>query len=276
MCRLFGVVSATPLRPLPELLGADLESFAALSEVHCDGWGVAYWNQTDDLVVHKAPEAARDSPAFHTATARAYTQAAILHLRRASPGMARVTVNTHPFSAGSVAFAHNGYFSPRPAVDDILGETWRRTCTGDTDSERFFALVLAEMGHAGPVLALARAAARIVAVAEVLSLNTLLLTHQAVYAFAYYDEEVITAHDEEVASYALRFRRGPDKVVVASSGWVQSTPVWETMGNGDILEVRRGTLETILHRNQVPADHGAAAGRLSDPRKAPERPAQGP
>ena len=49
------------------------------------------------------------------------------------------------------------------------------------------------MRHSGPVTALARAAARIYAVTDVISLNALLLTHQGLYAFASYDEEVCAA-----------------------------------------------------------------------------------
>ncbi len=251
MCRLLGVVSATPPRPLPDLLDGELDPFAALSVVHCDGWGIAHWNNTDDLVIDKAPEAARNSPAFRAAADGAHTQAAILHLRKASVDMANTGANTHPFTAGSVSFAHNGYFSPRGTVDELLRERSGRTCAGDTDSERYFGLVLAEMRHSGPVLALARTAARIAAVAEVVSLNALLLTHQALYAFARYDEDVITAQGGDPDSYVLRFRPGRDDVIVASSGWEQPTPQWEIIGNGTILEVRRGDLQTTVHRNQL-------------------------
>ncbi|MGI8752962.1 MAG: hypothetical protein ACR2MN_11745 [Acidimicrobiales bacterium] len=127
--------------------------------------------------------------------------------------------------------------------------------------------MLAELRHAGPVVAFARAAARTAAVGEVISLNSLLLTHEAVYAFACYGEEVIAAQDGDVDSNVLGFRPGPAEVIVASSGWEQSTPRWEMVGNGTILEVRRGSLETILHRNQWPARTLAGA---ADPPRAPE------
>jgi predicted glutamine amidotransferase len=249
MCRLLGVVSATPPRALPELLDGELEPFAALSSVHCDGWGIAHWNDTDDLVVDKAPEAASGSAGFATAAAKARTQAAILHLRKASAGMPTTKANTHPFAAGSVAFAHNGFFSPREKIDAMLDG---RGCEGDTDSERYFALVLAEMRHGGPVPALARAASRIAAATEVISLNAMLLTHQALYTFAYYDEKVIAATPgEDLDSYVLRFRPGPDDVIVASNGWDQPAPQWEVLGNGAILEVSRADLRTTVHRNPI-------------------------
>jgi len=250
MCRLLGVVSATTPRPLPDLLGAELEPFAALSSVHCDGWGIAYWNEADDLVLDKAPEAATGSAAFRAAVEGAHTRAAILHLRKASVGMANLPQNTHPFAAGSVTFAHNGYFSPLGPVDDLLRESSSRTCVGDTDSERYFGLALAEMRHHGPVLALSRAAARISAVAEVVSLNALMLTHQALYAFAYYDADVIAAQGGDPDTYVLRFRPGRDDVIVASSGWEQPTPDWEILAKGTVLEVRRDDLRTTVHRTR--------------------------
>jgi len=251
MCRLLGVVSLTPPRRLAELLDGELEPFAALSSVHCDGWGIAHWDEAESLVIDKAPEAAQDSHAFRVAVDGARTQAALLHLRKASVDMANTAANTHPFAVGSVAFAHNGYFSPRAAGDALLAESSGRPCVGDTDSERYFGLVLAEMRHHGPVLALARAATRISAVAEVVSLNALMLTHQALYAFACYDEGVITAQGGDIDSYALRFRPGRDDVIVASNGWDQPAPRWEVIGNGSILEIRRDDLRTTMHRHQL-------------------------
>ncbi len=257
MCRLLGVVSARSPRPLPELLDGELEPFAALSDVHCDGWGIAHRNAADDLVLDRAPEPARDSPAFRAAVQSARTGAAILHLRKASVGMANLVANTHPFIAGDVAFAHNGFFSPRAAVDDLLKDASGRVCAGDTDSERYFALVLAELRHHGPVLALARAASRIAAVTQVVSLNALLLTRQALYAFACYDEGVITAQGGHPDTYVLRFRPGRDDVIVASSGWQQPTPLWGIIDNVTILEVRRDDLKATMHRNLLePPDTG--------------------
>jgi len=262
MCRLLGVVSATPA-VIPELLGAELERFAALSSVHCDGWGIAYWDDAGNLVVDKAPEPATGSAAFRTAVGDARTRAAILHLRKASVGMPNLPDNTHPFTTGRVAFAHNGYFSPLGPVDDLLGDPPARPCAGGTDSERYFRLVLAGMQDEDPVAALARAATRIATVARVVSLNALMLTEDALYALAYYDEDVIAAQDGDAGSYVLRFRPGRDAVVVASSGWEQPTPDWEVLGNGAILEVRREDLRTTVHRADVqagPASGGPGSG----------------
>ena len=177
---------------------------------------------------------------------RPRTDAALLHLRKASVNMANSDRNTHPFLAGSVAFAHNGYLSPTSALDELVTEVGGRPSEGDTDSERYFSLVLAGLRGNGPVQALHEAANRIADAAEVVSLNCLLLTHDALYASARYDEKVIEAQDGDVRSYELRYRVTGDHVTVASSGWAQPAP-WTPLVNGQILEVRRRDLRTSVH-----------------------------
>lgn len=245
MCRLLGVVASCPAA-LPEHLRADLPAFTELSGIHCDGWGIAYWNDADDLVGVKYPEPARGSSRFAGAVAGARTDAALLHLRKASVNMANTVVNTHPFLAGSVAFAHNGYLSPLSELDRLVAEVGGRPSLGDTDSERYFQLVLAELRQHGPVEALHRAANRIADATEALSLNCLLLTHDALYASARYDEKVILAHNGDVESYQLRYRVTADEVTVASQGWAQPEP-WRLLANGQILQINRGDLRTSVH-----------------------------
>ncbi|HEX8095605.1 class II glutamine amidotransferase [Jatrophihabitans sp.] len=245
MCRLLGVVSAAPGN-LAEQLGADLDRFAGLSQTHCDGWGMAYWNAEDDLVTAKYPEPAQGSRRFRAAAEAARTDAALLHLRKASKNMANVMDNTHPFHAGDVAFAHNGYLTPLSALDELVRERGGRPSVGATDSERYFNLVLAGLGGDGVVQALHEAAELIIDAAEVVSLNCLLLTRDALYASARYDEKVILARGEELELYELRYRVTPDHVAVASSGWPQPAP-WAPLRNGEILEVRRHDLRTSVH-----------------------------
>ena len=245
MCRLLGLLSASPGN-LAEQLGTDLDRFAALSQTHCDGWGIAYWNTEDELVTAKHPEPAGNSERFRAAVEAAHTDAALLHLRKASKNMANVPDNTHPFVAGSLAFAHNGYLSPLSALDDLVAEVGGRPSVGGTDTERYFNLVLASLRGGGPVQALHQAADLIAGAAEVVSLNCLLLTPDALYASARYDEKVVLARGEELANYELRYRVTPDHVAVASSGWPQPAP-WAPLRNGEILEVRRRDLRTSVH-----------------------------
>lgn len=247
MCRLLGVV-ANHTADLGELLGAELDPFRKLSSVHCDGWGIAYWDASDNLVSDKRPEAALNSAAFDAAVGAASTDAALLHLRKASPGMPNGAANTHPFVAGSIAFAHNGQIQPVSALDEVLDRLGGDPPVGDTDSERYFRIVLALLRDCGPVEALDRAIAAIVAAADFISLNCLLLTHDALYAAARWDDAAVAAKGDDPDTFTLRFRPRPDSVLVASSGWEQAAPIWEVLGNGQLLEVRRGDLRTTVHR----------------------------
>ncbi|MGN6130176.1 MAG: class II glutamine amidotransferase [Nocardioidaceae bacterium] len=249
MCRLLGVVSRDAA-PLTDTLSSDLEPFAALSSIHCDGWGMAYWDADDDLVVDKAPEAARGSERFWTAAKEASTDAAVLHLRRASEGMVPEERNTHPFAAGSVAFAHNGFFSPAARVEHEMLQRGGRPPQGDTDSERYFGMVLAAMHDESPVQALQSTAERITKLSdELVSLNALLLTQQALYAFSYWDETVPPRPEAGTATYELMFRVNDDAVTVASDGWEPLGPRWERISNGMVLEVSREDLRVRLHRS---------------------------
>jgi len=257
MCRLLGVVSATA-QPLTALLRDDLAHFTALSSTHCDGWGVSHWDGEGELALSRAPEVAQSSDAYHRAVADAHTDAAVLHLRKASVGMVNTELNTHPFVAGQVAFAHNGWASDAAALDAALLDADGPACRGTTDSERYFGLVLAAMRRAAPETALTAVAARLQATMPVESLNCLMLTEDSLYAFSSYDDARPTATGRNpVETYQLGFRTTADSVVVASSGWEHSAAPWELLPNGQVLQVHRRSLHLTVHR--VPPAHALEA-----------------
>ena len=261
MCRLLGVVTSRPA-PLAELLADDLDQFRALADEHCDGWGIAHHPAhhqadhptgrpaagRDTPVVHRSPRHALDGTAFTDAVAAGRTAAALLHLRKASAGMAVTPANTHPFTGDGVALAHNGFFTPRAAVDALLPDGGAG-CAGDTDSERYFALVRDRLardpGRLPPHLALRDAGVTISAVAQVESLNALLLTPDALYAYARYEPQVVAARGGDAHSYGMAYRLdhtrdGAWRLVVASNGWEQPSPAWRPLPNGSVLEATRG------------------------------------
>jgi len=247
MCRLLGVVSTETLR-FTESLSGELGPFTELSSVHCDGWGLAAWDAADDLIVRKHYGPALEEPALLAECARMSTDAGLLHLRKASAGLPVSLANTHPFAAGSVAFAHNGFFPPTAAIDELLSDMDAEPPAGETDSERYFKLVLALMRTNGPVSALVRAGALISERVDVVSLNALMLTNQALYAFSRYNPPPGPEPDPDPASYEMRFRISERDVVVASSGWDQPSPAWELLASGTVLEVRRHDLCVSVHR----------------------------
>jgi len=160
MCRLLGFV-AQPPTTLGHLLGADLASFTELSMKHGDGWGVA--TPTDTGVdVCKSTEAARTSRGFTTLAREHVADAGMVHLRWATLGLVTEWDNTHPFTDGRVAFAHNGSISPPAALDGLIAPDLLDQRRGDTDSERYFLVLLTHLrATPGPRDALAATIAEV-------------------------------------------------------------------------------------------------------------------
>jgi hypothetical protein len=84
-----------------------------------------------------------------------------------------------PFVAGTHAFAHNGYFLPCTAIDDLIDPDLLAVTSGDTDSERYFLRIRTLLRDHDPATAIALATADIRARATFASLNCLLLTDDA-------------------------------------------------------------------------------------------------
>ena len=138
MCRLLGVVTRTP-QPLADGLGELTAAFTELGREHRDGWGIAAWSgQEAGPRIVKDTEPAAASPLWDAALTGTRSDAALLHLRLAGPGLPVVPGNTHPFTAGALAFAHNGYISPYDALDDLIDADLLAGAGGGTDSERYF------------------------------------------------------------------------------------------------------------------------------------------
>ncbi|WP_034091769.1 class II glutamine amidotransferase [Streptacidiphilus albus] len=245
MCRLLGVVSRGP-RPLTDTLSGLLDPFTALSCEHADGWGVAAWRD-GELSVAKDTSPAHASKAYAQALSPA-TDAALLHLRKASPGLPVTPGNTHPFTAGTLAFAHNGGFSPEHALDGLIDAEILRGGVGSTDSERFFLRVLTRLRSTDPdpVDAIARTAADVRAHASFSSLNCLLLTQDALYAYAEEDPESEASRRRGPDFFPLWYRARQDSVVVASSG-IGAGDGWQVLPYGQVLEIRRADLRVSTH-----------------------------
>ena len=77
----------------------------------------------------------------------------VAHVRYASTG-AHTVANTHPFELDGRLFAHNGVVRGLDAMDARLAELGAESLVaGETDSERVFALITAEVRrHCGDVV----------------------------------------------------------------------------------------------------------------------------
>jgi predicted glutamine amidotransferase len=267
MCRFLSVVSSFPT-PLPDLLGDNLAHFTELAAEHGDGWGVSYWDGRKVSCV-KEHRPARASAAFARAVGRITTDAAVLHIRLATPGSPITLQNTHPFVGDSTAFSHNGDFSPADAVDQLIDPRLLAEAKGNTDTERYFLLIRTYLRRGDPAAAIALAADDIRSQAKVSGLNCMLLTSAALYVYAGSDPQSEVSQRRGPDYFRLVFRNGPDRVLVASTGWPQPPAQWNPLEDGEVVEIRRGSLRaTRLRARPVAAPVGLIRQRMPFDREA--------
>ncbi len=258
MCRLLGYC-AREGAALADLIGDNgLGQFVALSELHGDGWGMAWYEGTDrddtGPVIRKSPLSA-DEPEFEKLARQPLGDLGLVHLRWATPGLAVNDHNTHPFSYGSYAFAHNGAVHPQHRLPEILAPSWEARVAGTTESERYLLAIMSRLpAHGGDVVAaIADAASDIERRFAPNSLNAILLSPQYLYGICWHDRAKVPAaklrergyedRPEEIAAYFdLACLTGTDAVVVASSGWSQAG--WTPVPNRHVVVVERTTLNT--------------------------------
>ena len=142
MCELLGICVEQPVR-----LSLGWDEFALHGSRRAgnpDGWGVAYFAHRDVLLLRE-PGPAAESPMVKFLAAHAPPSRQIIsHVRRATTG-GRSLENTQPFvhrlAGRAHVFAHNGHVTDTALCDD---NPFLRPL-GETDSERLFALLLADM-----------------------------------------------------------------------------------------------------------------------------------
>lgn len=248
MCRLLGVVAREP-GVLGDLLAEDLAPFLALACEHGDGWGTAWLTRRGTVESVKEPASAEGSELCARTVRTVTTDAALLHLRMASPQFPLVPGNTHPFGDDALAFAHNGFFWPGSCLDATIGAELLAGAEGGTDSERFHLAVRRRVDEGlHPAKAILAVADEIRTRADgFASLNCLLLTPEALFAFTAHDPESEVVGRRGPDFFAVGYRRTAESVVVASTGWPQPWPDWTTLPEGHVLEVRRHDLATVVH-----------------------------
>lgn len=146
---MFGLVATQPVA-LGPLLVEGAGSLRALSEEHCDGWGVATHDAPSGWSIEKHTARAAACPRFAEVAGRARTRHAIAHIRKATIGGV-LRVNTHPFVRGRYVLAHNGTIKHVAAFGPRTSAARLAEIEGSTDSERFFAFLLTRVDDAGEV-----------------------------------------------------------------------------------------------------------------------------
>ncbi|MCV7227979.1 class II glutamine amidotransferase [Mycolicibacterium komossense] len=244
MCRLLGVVAATPISIADAVGEAVLKDFVALTKIHGDGWGVACADQVGAVPhVEVSAGTALGDPEFDVATHELRSAAAVVHLRWATNGLAVEPQNSHPFLADGLAMAHNGSIKPMALLDDLLEPAFAAELRGTTDSERYFALIRQyRRGATNLAEAVRRAVAALRQIYPDASLNALILGEdQLIVVHAHARSRLLDEDIEEISAtdlpqehledyFSLRIARPADGVIVVGStgfgdlGWAPVPP----------------------------------------------------
>lgn len=154
MCRLFGFRSAIPSQVHRSLLAAE-NALGTQSNLHPDGWGVAYYVDGAPHVTRN-PSAALGDQLFHRLSGVVSSQTVLAHVRKATRG-GKTVLNCHPFQYGRWVFAHNGdipdFDRYREKLVECVSSSLRRFILGETDSEVVFFMLLTELQKGGPLVA---------------------------------------------------------------------------------------------------------------------------
>ena len=215
MCRLFGLTAGNSrVRATFWLLDAP-DSLEAQSHRNVDGSGIGFFDAAGVPVVDKQPEPAfRDEEFIHEAR-QAESSAFVSHVRWATAG-GRTLQNTHPFVMHGRIMAHNGGFGELPRLEEQLG-SYASLVQGDTDSERYFALITQQAdAHGGDVGAgITAAASWIGANLPVSALNAIVAAPGELWALRYPGQHAL--HILERQARASRTPSGDKGLHVRSS-----------------------------------------------------------
>lgn len=247
MCRLFGLNSGhTRVRATFWLLDAP-DSLEAQSHRNVDGSGIGYFDANGAPVIDKEPEPAFEDPAFLHAARDCESETFVAHVRLASTG-GRTMANTHPFTMNGRIFAHNGGFGELGPLEQRLGD-YLDLVQGDTDSERFFALITKETDvHGGDVAAGIAAAARwIGASLPVAALNVILATPGELWALRYPGQHALhvlerpattkLAARSSMSSYHCEDLSSTPSVLIASER-LDGESGWRMLDPGELIHVK--------------------------------------
>jgi glutamine amidotransferase len=255
VCRLFGLSGgAERIRATFWLLEAP-DSLAAQSRREPDGTGLGTFDADGAPRVDKQPIAAYQDRQFAQEAKERLSTTFIAHIRYATTGGLRPQ-NTHPFQQRGRLFAHNGVIADLPRLEAELGE-YHSLVAGDTDSERFFALITRHIDASGGDIGagITSAARWVAATVPIYSINIVLTTPTELFALRYPDTHDLLVlnrpaggphghrHlDQASAAGRVRVRSGAlasTPAVVVASERMDDNPQWRSLSPGELLHVDR-------------------------------------
>ncbi len=277
MCRLFGMSAGSHrVRATFWLLDAP-DSLRRQSHDNPDGTGLGTFDERGRPVVEKQALAAWRDDDFATEARDRRSATFVAHVRHSS-GSGVTAANTHPFEQAGRLFAHNGVVGALYRLEEHLGPDLGLV-SGDTDSERVFALITRETAAAGGDVSQGiRVALKWVSDnLPVYAVNLVLTTATDLWALRYPGTHELWILERAGGSGALdhRSRQGTRVVsheladapsVVVASERLDGSDGWRLLGPGVLVHVGQGlgvsehAILTDPPRNQLTlSDLGAAA-----------------
>jgi predicted glutamine amidotransferase len=254
MCLLFGLAAAPRRVAATFWLLEAPDSLAVQSRREPDGVGLGVFDDRGRPVVHKRPMAAYEDREFACEARELRSATFIGHIRFASTG-GLLPQNTHPFEQDGRLLAHNGVIEDLPRLESELGDAMGLV-HGDTDSERFFALVTKRVREGADVGdALMHAAAWVARNLPLYALNVILTTSTELWALRYPETHELwvlervpggphgSRHLEQAsAAGTMRVRAGDlasAPAAVLASERMDENPAWQLLAPGELLHVGR-------------------------------------
>jgi predicted glutamine amidotransferase len=250
MCRLFALhAGRRDVRAEFWLLEAPT-SLAVQSEANADGFGIAALSAEDALLLIRNPVQASADRLYRGFARAAEACQFLVHLRYANTGVTSLP-NTHPFIQDGRVFAHNGVVGDLERLERRLGEH-RAMVTGETDSERLFALITLCIREAGGDVraGIAAAVGELADGYELYSINFVLAELGQLWAFRYPEHNPLLVLEkagdrsgnvvERDAHGTLRMqaeRHDSQPMVVIASEPMDADSGWREVGVGELVHV---------------------------------------
>jgi glutamine amidotransferase len=234
------------------LLDAPTTNEQGRCDVTPDGAGVGVFDTAGRPLVIRQPIVTLADTEFARDPITVTSSTFVAHVRHASTGKATLN-NTHPFLLGGRVFAHNGVIESLRMFDEHLGPAMDQV-HGDTDSERYFALVNREIAAAGGDIerGVVTAARWIAANLPLYSINMVLATPTDLWALRYPDTNGLYVlhrpaggrhgrHLDHASPFSEIRVRSADladhPAVVVESERMDEDPRWRNMTSGELLHV---------------------------------------
>ncbi len=276
MCRLFGLLTNADDSPVPWLVRSDRsllrQSNVSPETAQKDGWGIGWFTDGGRARVEKGTGPAYadgERENFEKAAADADGPLVLGHLRHASnplnlaPEELIGLVNSQPFEAHTVLFAHNGSIPFPNETRPFLG-VYEPRIRGVNDSEVLFWLLLRNASEVNdPLAGYVRTVEDLVRVWEALGrpaippfsgLNVLFSRGpDELWAFSQWTGDHGTGlFDHERRYYEMTYAATPHRVVVGSEPFDGQPGTWKSLPSGHYLVARRENGHVTLTTGRTP------------------------